>query len=90
MIAAGNGHFGAVQVLLEHGANCNAADDYGETVLVRAAGSGNVQVIRALLAAGADPSQPGELLHLPHEDALHRGFADPEALLRTALDAKRR
>jgi len=76
MIAAGNGHFGAVQVLLEHGANCNAADDYGETVLVR--------------AAGADPSQPGELLHLPHEEALHRGFADPEALLRTALDAKRR
>lgn len=90
MIAAGNGRFGAVQVLLEHGANCNAADDYGETVLVRAAGSGNVQVIRALLAAGADPSQPGELSRLPHEEAEHRGFADAADLLRATLHAKRR
>ena len=63
---------------------------YGETVLVRAAGSGNVQVIRALLAAGADPSQPGELLHLPHEEAEHRGFADAADLLRAPLHAKRR
>jgi hypothetical protein len=28
MTAAGNGHLGAVQALLEHGADCNAADDY--------------------------------------------------------------
>jgi hypothetical protein len=30
-------------------------------VLVNAAGGGNIQVVQALLAAGADPSQRGEL-----------------------------
>ena len=89
MAAAGNGHFGAVEVLLDHGADCNAADDYGETVLIRAAGSGNAQAVRALLAAGADPSQSGELLRLPHEEAEHHGFSDVADLLRTALHAKR-
>jgi len=89
MAAAGNGHFGAVEVLIEHGADCNAADDYDETVLMRAAGSGNAQVVQALLAAGADPSQTGELLRLPHEEAEQLGFPDVADLLRTALHAKR-
>jgi hypothetical protein len=58
-------------------------------VLVRAAGSGNVHVVQALLAAGADPSQPGELSRLPHEEAEHGGHADCAKLLRAALNAKR-
>jgi len=47
-------------------------------------------VIRWLLAAGADPSQAGELSRLPHEEAEHLGFSDSADLLRTALDTKRR
>lgn len=90
MAAAGNRHLGAVQALLERGADCNAADDYDETVLVRAAGSGNVPLVQALLAAGADPSRPGELSRLPHEEAEHCGHPDVAKLLRAALDTKRR
>jgi uncharacterized protein len=66
----------------------DAADDYGETVLVRAAGVGNIDVVRALLAAGADPSQPGELGHLPLEEAEQRGHVEAAKLLRWALEAK--
>jgi len=56
---------------------------------MRAAGSGNAEVVQALLTAGADPSQSGELLRLPHEEAEHLGFSDVADLLRTALYAKR-
>jgi hypothetical protein len=58
-------------------------------VLVKAAGSGNAQVVQALLAAGADPAQRGELSRLPHEEAEHLGHADVAKLLRAALDGKR-
>ena len=58
-------------------------------MLVKAAGSGSIQVVHALLAAGADPSQCGELSRLPHEEAEHCGHADCAKLLRAALDAKR-
>lgn len=88
MHAATNGHLDAAQLLLEHGANCNAEDDYDDTVLVKAAGRGNMQVVRALLGAGADPSQPGELSRLPHEEAEHCGYADVAELLRAALAAR--
>ena len=57
---------------------------------MRAAGSGNAEVVQALPTAGADPSQSGELLRLPHEEAEHHGFSDIAELLRTALHAKRR
>jgi len=56
---------------------------------MRAAGSGNAEVVQALPTAGADPSQSGELLRLPHEEAEHLGFSDVADLLRTALYAKR-
>jgi len=57
---------------------------------MRAAGNGHAQVVQALLTAGADPLQSGELLRLPHEEAEHHGFSDIAELLRTALHAKRR
>lgn len=56
---------------LAHGADCDAEDDYNDTVLVKAAGSGNAQVVQALLDAGADPCQRGELSRRPHEEAEH-------------------
>jgi hypothetical protein len=68
---------------------CGPPQQLLKKVLMRAAGSGNVQVVQALLAAGADPSQSGELLRLPHEEAEHHGFSDVADLLRTALHAKR-
>jgi ankyrin repeat protein len=89
MAAATNGHFAAVQLLLAYGANCNAANDYDDTVLVKAAGSGNLLVVKALLSAGADPAQRGELERLPHEEAEHCGHPAVAELLRAAFAARR-
>ena len=88
MAAAANGHFGAVQLLRASGADCNAANDYDDTVLVKAAGNGNMRVIEALLSAGADPAQRGELQRLPYEEAEHCGHPAAAELLRTAFAAR--
>jgi len=72
----------------ERGADCDAEDDYNETVLVSAASRGRIAVVRARLAAGADPSQRGESTHLPHEEAEHYGHVEAAQLLRAAFDAK--
>src|SRR6185369_10601535 len=53
-LAATNGNPGVVGALLEAGANPNAANPDGETVLMDAARSGNLAVVERLLAAGAD------------------------------------
>ncbi|XP_014679678.1 PREDICTED: putative ankyrin repeat protein RF_0381 [Priapulus caudatus] len=46
----------AVQMLLSHGANANAADSHGETSLHHAAYLGQLDIVRLLLEAGADPN----------------------------------
>ena len=54
MSAALNGRVGAVDALLAHGADVDAAESYrGQTALMLAAGEGNVEAMRALIAAGA-------------------------------------
>eukprot|EP00658_Telonema_sp_P-2_P020824 TRINITY_DN18256_c0_g2_i2.p1 TRINITY_DN18256_c0_g2~~TRINITY_DN18256_c0_g2_i2.p1 ORF type:complete len:573 (-),score=201.59 TRINITY_DN18256_c0_g2_i2:334-2052(-) len=55
-LASESGLCGAVQTLLDQGAEVNAKDDvYGRTALHWAAESGNEAVVVALLQAGADP-----------------------------------
>ena len=51
--AAAKGHKDCVQILLEHGALVNAADDWGETPLMQAVGSGSTSTVRLLLDSGA-------------------------------------
>ncbi|HEY8946522.1 MAG TPA: ankyrin repeat domain-containing protein [Polyangiaceae bacterium] len=65
----------------DHGADPNAADDYDETVLARAASSGHLEVVRKLLRAGARPSTPGELGKPPHELAQEEGHPEVAAEL---------
>ena len=48
-----------VAALLASGADPNAAQEQGATVLMSAAASGDVQSVKALLAHGADPSVRG-------------------------------
>ena len=43
-----------VQMLVARGAKVDAADDDGETALMKAAAGGFADVVEALLAAGAD------------------------------------
>jgi ankyrin repeat protein len=51
--AAGYGHAGVIELLLQHGANPAMADDAGQTPLHWATFGPHVEVTRALLAAGA-------------------------------------
>jgi len=52
--AARNGDTEIVRLLIEHGADVNAANDFGHTVLYCAGGHGHVETLRLLLEAGAD------------------------------------
>ena len=54
--AAAGSHPGIVKLLLEHGAEPNAAQDGGFTPLHSAASNDDRESVEALLAAGADPS----------------------------------
>lgn len=53
--AAAGGHAGIVKLLLEHGADPNAAQDGGFTPLHSAAQNDDRESVEALLEAGADP-----------------------------------
>ena len=56
--AARNGHAGAVQLLLEAGADVEAMAGDGMSVLGLAVRSQSVDTVRALLQGGADPNAP--------------------------------
>ncbi|XP_014676382.1 PREDICTED: putative ankyrin repeat protein RF_0381, partial [Priapulus caudatus] len=56
MRAVREGKEAAVQMLLSHGADVNAADSYGETSLYHVPCSGRLDIMRLLLEAGANPN----------------------------------
>ena len=62
IIAAGNGETNAVQTLLNKGADVNAQDEFGLTVLMFAAKSGNTTIVKLLLAKGASVNTKSKLL----------------------------
>jgi ankyrin repeat protein len=54
--AARNGDTEIVRLLIQHGADVNAVNDFQHTVLYCAGGHGHVETLRLLLGAGADPN----------------------------------
>ena len=65
MAAARAGHRGGVRLLLERGADVNAAESsQQETALMWAAAEGHVDVVDALLNAGADPNRKAHVTAL--------------------------
>ena len=63
------GHNMVVDYLLQHNANPNARDIKGETPLHKAAQGGHVDVIAALVAAGADAARvAGTSRRTPRQD----------------------
>lgn len=52
--AAAQGHVRLIALLLDRGADVNAADRYGNTALIDAAYFGQLQAVKALLARGAN------------------------------------
>uniref|UniRef100_A0A665TV11 Ankyrin repeat and SOCS box containing 14b n=1 Tax=Echeneis naucrates TaxID=173247 RepID=A0A665TV11_ECHNA len=89
-LAAQNGHFNVVEVLLQKGAHVWAESESG-TILFDAAASGNPDIISLLLDHGADPNLPLHSGHLPiHRVAYHGHRLALEHLIPvTRLDAVR-
>ena len=81
--AALNGHTEVAKLLLEAGADKDAANNLGITALHSAAESGHIEVVKLLLAAGADKDKADS----EERTALHRTIRKIAALL--AYDAER-
>ena len=65
--AASGGHSAIVKLLLEHGADPNAAQDGGFTPLHSAAQNDDRESVEALLEAGADPGVANDEGKMPAE-----------------------
>ncbi|MGJ3648309.1 ankyrin repeat domain-containing protein [Sphingomonas sp. GlSt437] len=61
MVAVELGADGVVNALIEYKANVNLGNDGGETPLIRAVQRRDLELVRVLLAAGADPDQADSL-----------------------------
>lgn len=53
MDAAGGGHINLVELLLRHGADINAKDNDGTSVLMYACSSGSLELVKYLIMEGA-------------------------------------
>ena len=84
-MAAENGHFDVVRVLLTAHANVNQADTYGCTPLWMAAQNGHVDVVRVLINAHANVNQARtEFRVTPLHKAAYKGHVDIIKLLMKA------
>ena len=85
MIAARRGHTDIARLLLEHGANINAADDGGSTALMEAALKGHTETVRLLVERGADLNAVDKKCgRTAMVDAARRGHTDIVNILKAA------
>ncbi|XP_069101725.1 ankyrin repeat domain-containing protein 10-like [Argopecten irradians] len=64
-------------LLIQHGANVNQVDNWGMTPMYLAASSGQLEVIKYLLAAGAKPSYKNKKTgDIPKQLGVHKQFCD--------------
>ena len=91
--AVRQGRLDVVGLLLERGADANAAPDFGSTPLREAVVAGNLELVRLLLARGADPELKGfDAVSAIDEAALkpRSASADYGGILRVLQAAKRK
>lgn len=91
--AVRQGRLDVVGLLLERGADANAAPDFGSTPLREAVVAGNLELVRLLLARGADPELKGfDAVSAIDEAALgpRSAPADYSGILRVLQAAKRK
>lgn len=70
-----------MNLLIKVGVDANSADARGNTALAIAANKGNAEMVRYLLAAGADPSIKSTKGIIPMEDAVSLGHKDVVAVM---------
>lgn len=68
MVAANAGFVDGIKVLVRYKANVNQGNSSGETPLIRAVQLRNAEMVRVLLAAGADPDRPDALAGMSARD----------------------
>lgn len=76
-----------VQAIIQGGANVNAAEEGGDTVLHFAAGRGKTENVKLLLAAGANVQAPGRGGYTPLHSAAGHSSASA-AMVRLLIEAK--
>lgn len=81
----------AIRAALAAGADVGALDEYGCSVVYRALdrGQAHPEIIRALVAAGADVQRPTRSGKLPFDVCLSRRHDDPPETVRASIDAAR-
>jgi ankyrin repeat protein len=77
MIAVSAGADPVVQALIKHKANVNLANDSGETPLIRAVQQRDINLVRELLTAGADPDAADSLAGMSARDYAHSDSRAP-------------
>ncbi|CAH3039511.1 unnamed protein product [Pocillopora meandrina] len=90
-LAVKAGSVAAIELLLSHGCSIDDRDNQGETPLMHAAVAGNTEVLKYLLAQGADPLLRNNLeFGLLHLAALSSNFLTIEAVLSENFDINAR
>lgn len=88
LMVATNGNFAeCVEQLIKRRANLNLANSSGETPLIRAVQNRNIDLVRILLAAGANPDQRDTLAGMSSRDYAKRDGRSP-AITRMLDEAK--
>ena len=78
-----------VEILLEAGADVNTLDRRGATPLHHAAGEGRGDIVRLLLARGANPSYRDDGWEAtPLDWAQHRGGEEVVRILKEAMEKR--
>lgn len=74
-------HVRCIQILIDFHADVDAVDDAGMTALACAAFENNKQVVKCLLAAGANPSIADSYGRIPYQKTRDQGHAETAEML---------
>ncbi len=82
--AVDSGKDEVVRILLKHGADKNAVDEYGQSLMMTAASNHHTGILAQLIAAGADVNAPNQYRITPLAVAAEQGHLDIVNLLLAA------
>ncbi len=79
-----SGHVAAVELFLRSGMDPNATDEYGQTPLLSALISGNIEVVKLVIAGGANVN--ARFRFQPQDATLGSAYAENDLCLATEID----